>query len=48
MANEGRSLNAVQQYWTDAWQRSVLVLDTLRERAGSQVPYESPDESHAS
>src|SRR3954468_15416215 len=26
------NLQAVQEYWLDAWQRSVLFLDTLRER----------------
>ena len=26
------SLNFVQEYWIDAWQRSILTLDVLRER----------------
>ena len=26
------SLNFVQEYWVDAWQRSILTLDVLRER----------------
>ena len=38
--------SAVQEYWLDAWQRSILVLDALRERgnthleqAGKEVPH---------
>ena len=26
------SLNFATEYWIDAWQRSILTLDTLRER----------------
>jgi hypothetical protein len=26
-------LGQVQEYWIDAWQRSILTLDVLRERA---------------
>ena len=29
---ERHQLNALQEYWTDAWQRSILFLDILRER----------------
>src|SRR5215813_10384334 len=28
-------LNFVQEYWTDAWQRSILTLDVLRERGNT-------------
>jgi hypothetical protein len=28
---------AVQEYWFDAWQRSVLVLDVLRERMATPL-----------
>ena len=27
-----QSLDFVQEYWIDAWQRSILFLDVLRER----------------
>ena len=27
-----QNLNFVQEYWVDAWQRSILSLDVLRER----------------
>ena len=49
MANEQSNLNAVQQYWTDAWQRTVLVLDTLRERgnnAREEAAKEAPHVLH--
>ena len=31
MAGDATNFNAVQQYWTDAWQRGVLFLETLNE-----------------
>ena len=30
---------AVQEYWLDAWQRSVLFLDILRERGNTYLPH---------
>ena len=30
-------LNFVQEYWTDAWQRSILTLDVLRERGNTAL-----------
>ena len=30
-----RALGFVEEYWTDAWQRSVLLLDVLRERGNN-------------
>jgi pimeloyl-ACP methyl ester carboxylesterase len=30
-------LGAVQEYWLDAWQRSILVLDVLRERGNTYL-----------
>jgi pimeloyl-ACP methyl ester carboxylesterase len=44
--NDWPSLNPVAQYWIDAWQRSILFLDTLRQRGNiyqeqraKQVPH---------
>ena len=31
------NMSAVQEYWLDAWQRSVLFLDVLRERGNTYV-----------
>src|SRR6478672_7871009 len=31
------SLNFVQDYWVDAWQRSILTLDLLRERGNISI-----------
>jgi hypothetical protein len=31
------SLNVFQEYWLDAWQRSILTLDVLRERGNTYV-----------
>ena len=30
-------LNFVQEYWNDAWQRSILTLDVLRERGNTAL-----------
>ena len=32
-------LNALQEYWLDAWQRSVLFLDVLRQRGNNHFEY---------
>ena len=31
------NLNFVQEYWIDAWQRSILTLDVLRERGNTYL-----------
>ena len=31
------NFNAVQEYWLDAWQRSILTLDVLRERGNTYL-----------
>jgi len=31
------TLGPVQEYWLDAWQRSVLLLDTLRQRGNTYL-----------
>ena len=33
----GQGLNFVQEYWIDAWQRSILALDVLRQRGNTYV-----------
>jgi pimeloyl-ACP methyl ester carboxylesterase len=35
--SQTQGLDFVQQYWTDAWQRSILTLDTLRERGNTAL-----------
>lgn len=39
-------LNFFQEYWIDAWQRSVLTLDALRERGNTFVERSSEDVPH--
>ena len=34
-----QSLNFVQDYWIDAWQRSILSLDVLRERGNISLEH---------
>ena len=34
-----QSLNFVQEYWIDAWQRSILTLDVLRERGNNYLEH---------
>ena len=31
------NLNFIQEYWLDAWQRSILSLDVLRERGNTSL-----------
>ncbi len=38
--------NFFQEYWIDAWQRSVLTLDTLRERGNTFVERSAEDVPH--
>jgi hypothetical protein len=35
--SEVQSVNFVQEYWVDAWQRSILTLDALRERGNTAL-----------
>src|SRR5271166_1054827 len=37
---------AVQEYWLDAWQRSVLYLDVLRERGNTYLEHSAKDVPH--
>ena len=40
------SFGAVQEYWLDAWQRSVLFLDVLRERGNTYLEQSAKDVPH--
>ncbi len=40
------NFNAIQEYWVDAWQRSILVLDTLRERGDTYIERASREAPH--
>ena len=40
------SFGAAQEYWTDAWQRGVLFLDTLRERGNNYHEHASQEIPH--
>ncbi|MBV8191098.1 MAG: DUF3141 domain-containing protein [Alphaproteobacteria bacterium] len=42
-----QGLNVVQEYWIDAWQRSVLMLDVLRERGNNHFEYTKRTAPHA-
>ena len=33
------NLNFIQEYWIDAWQRSILTLDLLRERGNISIEH---------
>src|SRR5271165_6486403 len=39
-------IGAVQEYWLDAWQRSVLFLDVLRERANTYLEHAPKEVPH--
>ena len=42
-----QSFNVVQQYYIDAWQRSVLMLDVLRERGNNHFEYNNRAAPHS-
>jgi hypothetical protein len=46
MANQAVNLSAVRDYWTDAWQRGVLFLDTLRERGDNYREHAAEEVPH--
>ena len=37
MAENATSTSAALEYWTDAWQRTVLFLETLNERGNTAL-----------
>src|SRR5580698_5427540 len=46
MTREMASFDAVQEYWTDAWQRGVLFLDALRERGNNYREHTAEEVPH--
>ena len=42
----GPTMRAVQEYWLDAWQRSVLFLDVLRERGNTYLEQSAKEVPH--
>src|SRR4029077_8928610 len=38
--------DAVQEYWFDAWQRSILLLDVLRERGNTYLEQNAKEVPH--
>jgi hypothetical protein len=46
MAHEMSPLSAAAQYWTDAWQRGVLFLETLNERGNIQIAQAAKEAPH--
>jgi pimeloyl-ACP methyl ester carboxylesterase len=41
--SEGQSLGFIQEYWIDAWQRSILTLDVLRQRGNTYLAQDAKD-----
>jgi hypothetical protein len=39
-------MNAVQEYWLDAWQRSILFLDVMRERGNIYLEHSAKEVPH--
>ena len=39
-------LGAAQEYWLDAWQRSILLLDTLRARGNNYIEHTAKEVQH--
>ncbi len=37
---------AVQEYWVDAWQRSILLLDVLRQRGNNYLEHNARNAPH--
>jgi pimeloyl-ACP methyl ester carboxylesterase len=40
------AVNSAVEYWVDAWQRSILLLDTLRRRGNNYVEYNAREVPH--
>jgi hypothetical protein len=38
--------NTAFEYWVDAWQRSILLLDVLRQRGNNYVEYNAREVPH--
>ena len=39
-------IRSIQEYWLDAWQRSVLMLDVLRRRGNSYLEQSAKEVPH--
>jgi Protein of unknown function (DUF3141) len=46
MAQQKSPLGAAAEYWTDAWQRSVLFLETLNERGNTALAQAAKEVPH--
>ena len=46
MAQEKFGLGAAAEYWMDAWQRGVLILETLNERGNIQLAQAAKEAPH--
>ncbi len=46
MAQDSNLFGATAEYWTDAWQRGVLVLETLNERGNTQLAEAAKEAPH--
>ena len=46
MTQDSNPFGAAAQYWTDAWQRGVLVLETLNERGNIQLAQAAKEAPH--
>jgi hypothetical protein len=46
MTQDSTVFGAAAQYWTDAWQRGVLFLETLNERGNIQVAQAAKEAPH--
>ena len=46
MAQDSNLFGATAEYWTDAWQRGVLVLETLNERGATQLAQAAKEAPH--
>jgi len=46
MAQDSSLFGATARYWTDAWQRGVLVLETLNERGNTQLAEAAKEAPH--
>jgi len=46
MSQETNPFGAAAQYWTDAWQRGVLILETLNERGNIQLAQAAKEAPH--
>ncbi len=46
MSQDSNPFGAAAQYWTDAWQRGVLLLETLNERGNTALAQGAKEAPH--